>query len=122
MIDRYCNCEDWPCCGHGSGSAGGGLDPEDAEAWLDDLDPDERAFADEHMAPCPLCGEMRPKHDDTMVKEGCCYMCTQDDQRPNSPIAKKNIRHFNDQIIGRDQRIQDLERQNADLQRLLEER
>ena len=115
MVDHYCNCEDWPCCGHGSGAAGGGLDPEDAEAWLEGLGED-RDFAESYMVPCRNCGEMRPKDDPSIVAEGICYMCQGDPQRGLSEQASRNLTYFRQREQAKDDTIAQLEDQNAELE------
>jgi len=114
MPDHYCNCEDWPCCGHGSGAAGGGLDPEDAGEWLDGLDDEERHFAKLEMVPCVECGEMRPRDDPSIRANGTCYMCQHDDQRSRFPVAQKNVSYFF-------RREEELRRENDELRRVNEE-
>jgi hypothetical protein len=97
MAEYYgCGCEDWPCCGHGSGPEYG--DPEDAVDWLDGLDPEEREWAELHMTPCPDCGEMRPNDDQSMREHGRCWMCVQDGARRLSPTAAKNLVYFADRM------------------------
>ncbi len=114
-MSNYCNCEDWPCCGHGVPDGGrthplqGHLDPEDAEGWLEGLDDNERDFALRTMAPCPACGEMRPKSDPSIQRFGCCNMCSEDPARRRAPQAHRNLRFFSAMIDDRDDRIRELE-------------
>lgn len=120
---QYCNCEDYPCCGHGDTSGykihpmQGHLDPEDAEAWLDRLDPEEREFAESHMTPCPSCGEMRPIDDESLRQYGCCYMCLEDDNRRRSPAANTNLRYFYSTLEARNRKISELEDKIEQLKR-----
>jgi hypothetical protein len=58
------------------------------------LSPDEQEFALCTMKPCGNCGEMRPKTDPSMKKNGVCHLCSISDdhtqRRGTSQTANKN--------------------------------
>jgi len=93
----------------------GHLDPEDGPGWYDGLDYDEQEFVDDHMEPCPRCGEYRPVWDESMRLNGCCHMCSQDDQRERSPQAARNLAGFAAKLRDKDERIEALEEEVARL-------
>lgn len=106
----WCGCLDYPCCGHDAG-----MGPESAEEFLESLDPEEREFAESYMAPCPQCGEMRPKNDEPIRKYGMCWMCHQDPKRRNSPVAQANLAFFAQNNDALRQKVAELEAENARL-------
>lgn len=106
----WCGCCDYPCCGHDAG-----MGPEDAGEWLEGLDPEEREFAEQYMTPCPQCGEMRPRDDESLRRHNMCWMCHQDPVRRNSPVAAANLAFFaqnNDELR---QKVSELEEENRKL-------
>ncbi len=104
----WCNCEDYPCCGHD-----GEMGPESARDFLEEMDEDEREFTLSYMRPCPNCGEMRPKDDKSMRENGCCYMCSQDPVRGKSPIAQDNLTYFRNKDVKRVAYLEKLLRQRG---------
>lgn len=64
--------EDWQCDED--------FQVESAEEFFNGLDPEELEFMHEHMVPCAICGEMRPRNDPSIVRSGTCYLCSQSDE------------------------------------------
>ena len=105
----YCECEDYPCCGHDASAVHPDLrqycnEPEDADAWFETLDEEEQKFAKLYMRQCASCGEWgNPKYHEN----GVCQMCLDDPIRAKSPIAQNNISSI---IRKKDEEIEVLKR------------
>ena len=116
---RYCNCEDFPCCGHVDADGRSSIHPdlrqyctgpEDAEEWFDGLDPEEQEWVESHMSQCNSCGEWTNRKN---LQCGICNACQDMPEREGSVTAGKNTGKM---LAEKDREIEDLQAQITALQ------